>query len=184
MITLNLLSPTQKEALRARVIFAMTERLMIVLISVMLLGCIFLLLLKIELTKTLAEVQARQVLTSDYARANNDIRSLNRQVVRVEALQKLALSPSSLFRDLAIRTPQGVAITSLDLDMKSGSMRLNGIAARRDGLLAFEAALKQSPYVKSLESPISNLFQKNAINFHFDIILDVAALYAPFEPTL
>jgi len=182
MITLNLLSPAQKEALRSRVVFAMLERLMISMVGVMLVASILLLLIKIELIKNLAEVQTRQVLTADYAKANNDIRLLNQQITRIDALQKMAISPSSLLRDLAARAPAGITVSSLDFDVKSGSMRLNGAAARREDLLAFETAMKQSPFVKSLESPISNLFQKTDISFHFDIILNVAALHAPFEP--
>ena len=182
MITLNLLSPAQKDALRARVIYAMIERLMLVLVAVMLLSSILLILIKIALTQNLAGVQARQVLTADYAKANSDIRLLNQQVTRVEALQKLAISPSSLLRDLATRTPPGIVVVGLDFDTATVSMRLNGVAARREDLLAFEAAMKQSPFVKSLDSPISNLFQKTNINFQFKILLNTDALHAPFEP--
>lgn len=183
MITLNLLSPSQKEALRLRVLFAMIERLMIVLVGALLAGGVLLLFLKTELGKNLEEVQKREVLTADYAKANSDIRLLNQQLARVDALQKLALSPSSLLRDLAARTPAGVSITSLDFDIKTGSMRLNGVAARREDLLSFEAAMKKSPFVKSLQSPISNLFQKTDITFHDEIALDIDALHKPFEPT-
>ncbi len=183
MIALNLLSPSQKAALRSRVFFALIERLMIVLTGIALLGSVLLLLIRIELTRNLSDVQARQVLTKDYARANSDIGVLNQQLGRIDALQRMAFSPSALLRDLASRTPDGVAVGTLDVDMKSGSMRLNGTSARREELLTFEAAMKQSPFVKSLESPISNLFQRRDISFHFDIILNPAALRAPFEPS-
>lgn len=182
MITLNLLSPAQKEALRSRVIFAMIERLMIVLVCVLMTCSVLLLFIKLQLTQNLEGVQLRQVLTSDYAKANSDIRQLNQQLTRVDALQKLELSPSSLLRDLAERTPPGVTVQALDFDVKSASMRLGGVAAHREDLLAFETAMKQSPFVKSLDSPISNLFQKTGINFHFDIVLNVAALSAPLAP--
>ena len=182
MITLNLLSPAQKEALRARVVFAMLERLMIALIAALLSGSVLLLFLKTGLSGNLAEVQDRQVLTADYAKANSDIHQLNLQIARVDALQKLAISPASVMRDVAMRAPQGISVTGLDFDVKTKSMRLNGVAARREDLLAFEASMKLSPYVKSLESPISNLFLKTDISFHFEIGLDVEALKKPFEP--
>lgn len=183
MITLNLLSPAQKEALRSRVFFAMLERLMIAILGAVMLGSGLLLIVKAELTKNLENVQERQVLTADYAKANNDIRLLNQQFSRIDALQKLALSPSSLFRDLSTRTPDGIQIVGVDFDVKSASMRVNGVAARREDLLAYETAMKASPFVKSLESPISNLFEKANINFHFDIVLDAAALHAPYVPS-
>lgn len=183
MITLNLLSPAQKEALRGRVIFAMIERLMILILTATLAGSALLLLIKMELINGLGGVQVRQVLTTDYAKANNDIHALNQQASRIEALQKLALSPSSMMRDLAARTPPGVSVTGFDFDVKTSSMRLNGVAARREDLLAFETSMKASPYVANLESPISNLFQKTDISFHFDVTLNVDALHAPFEPS-
>lgn len=182
MIALNLLSPAQKAALRSRVVYAMIERLMIVLVIALLIASVLLTLIKIRLTQNLAEVQERQVLTAEYGRANNDIRQLNLQITRIDALQQLAVSPSSLLRDLAERTPAGIVVTGLDFDVKSASMRLNGSAAKREDLLAFETAMRASPFVKELDSPISNLFQKEGINFQFKIVLDASALKTPFNP--
>ena len=182
MITLNLLSPDQKKALRARVTYAMIERLMIATIGTLLVACILLLLIKIQLTQNLGEVQARQILSAEYVTANNAIRQLNTLINRVDTLQKLAVSPSSLLLDIARRTPSGVTVTSLDFDVKSESMRLNGIAATRDDLLAYETAVRESPFVKKLDSPISNLFQKTNIAFQFKIVLNVAALKAAYAP--
>jgi Tfp pilus assembly protein PilN len=181
MIALNLLSPGQKEALRARVIYAMIERLMIALVSSVLAPSILLLLIKIELTKGLGEVQTRQILSSEYVTVNNDIRQLNQQVGRVEALQRMAVSPSELLRDVATRTPPGVQVTGMDFDVKSRAMRLSGTAVDRDALLAYEEAFRASPFVETLQSPISNLFQKTDIAFQFTIVLDVDAMKKVYE---
>ena len=181
MIALNLLSPEQKAALRARVTYAMIERLMIAFVSSMLIASIVILLVKIELTKNLDQVETRQILSSEYVTVNNDIRQLNQQIGRVEALQKMAVSPSALLRDIAVRTPNGVRVTGMDFDIKSQSMRLNGTAKDRDSLLAYETAVRASPFVKSLQSPISNLFQKADINFQFMIVLNVDAMKKVYE---
>jgi len=181
MIGLNLLSPGQKAALRARVVYAMIERLMIAFVSSMLVASILLLLIKIELTKALGQVQTRQVLSSEYVSVNTQVRQLNQQIGRVETLQKLAVSPSQLIRDVAERTPAGVRVTGMDFDVKSKAMRLNGIANGRDDLLAYEDAMRASPFVQTLQSPISNLFQKSDINFQFTIVLNVDALKKVYE---
>ena len=181
MIALNLLSPDQKSALRARVIYAMIERLMIAFVGSMLIASIVLLLLKIELTKNLDQVLTRQILSSEYVTVNNDIRQLNQQIGRVESLQKMAVSPSALLRDVAARTPEGVRVTGMDFDVKSQSMRLNGIAGDRDDLLAYEESVRASSFVKSLQSPISNLFQKTDIHFQFMIVLNVDAMKKVYE---
>lgn len=182
MIALNLLSPDRKKALRARVTFAMLERLMIAAAAALLTASILLLLVKIRLTRNLGEVQERQILSTEYVTANNSIRQLNALINRVDALQKLAISPSSLILDVARRTPAGVTVTGLDFDVKSESMRLNGIAATREDLLAYETAVRESPFVKKLDSPISNLFQKANIAFQFKIVLDVPALKSAYAP--
>lgn len=182
MIALNLLSPAQKEALRTRVLYAHLERLMVALVGSLLVAGVLLFLIKFELTINLNQVQARQILASQYVTVNRDIRLLNQQIGRIETLQKLAVSPSSLLRDVAVRTPPGVTVTGLDFDVRTQSMRLSGIAAGREDLLAYETAFRASPFVAKLESPISNLFQKNDINFQFKIVLNVEALKQPYEP--
>jgi Tfp pilus assembly protein PilN len=183
MISLNLLSPAQKHALHARVVYAMIERLMIAFVTSLLVASIALLLIKIELTKGLSQVQTRQILSSEYVTVNNDIRQLNQQIGRIETLQKMAVSPSALLRDLAERTPPGVRVSGLDFDVKTKSMRLNGVASLREDLLAYEEAMRASPFVETLQSPISNLFQKEDINFQFMIVLDVEAMKKAYEPT-
>jgi type IV pilus assembly protein PilM len=183
-LKLNLSSPAHKETLRTRVIFAMIQRLVSVMIGAVLIASVLLFVIKVELVRNLEKVQASKLLTSDYAKVNDDVSQLNLLIGRVDALQKLEISPSSMLRDVSLRTPPGISMTALDFDIASNSMRLNGVAARREDLLAFETAMKESPFVKSLESPISNLFQKEEINFHIDIVLKVAALHEPFEPAL
>ncbi len=184
MIALNLLSPKQKEALRARVVYAMLERLMIVFVALLLASSVLALFVKIRLTEGLSQVQTRQILSSEYITVNSEIRQLNQQIGRVEALQKMAVSPSALLLDIAERTPPGVRVTGMDFDVKSKSMRLSGTAIDRDALLLYEEAMRGSPFVESLQSPISNLFQKENINFQFMIVLDTDAMRKAYEPSL
>jgi hypothetical protein len=67
-------------------------------------------------------------------------------------------------------------------ETRTQSLRLNGQAANRAALLTFEERMRASPYIKTLESPISNLFDKADINFQFQIVLDVDALKSTIEP--
>lgn len=182
MIALNLLSPIQKEALRNRVLFAMIERLMIFLtVAVLLLG-IFLLMLRIRLTRTLGDVQSRQLLSTEYVSVNGEIRRLNEVITRIERVQREVTPASTLVIDVVGRVPPGVSIGNLAFETRTQSLRLNGQAANREALLTFEERLRASPYVKTLESPISNLFEKADINFTFQAVLDVEALKKTIEP--
>lgn len=176
MIRLNLLSPAQKAALRTRVLYALIERLMISLVSFALLSGFLLAFVKFQLADNLKEIQSRQILTAEYVTVNDSVRALDQQLGRVEALQKLAISPSTLIHDIAERTPPGVAVTALSFDVAGGKMDLNGVAVTREALLAYESALRQSPFIAQLDSPISNLFRKTDANFQFAIRLNVEAL--------
>lgn len=183
MIGLNLLSPAQKNALHAHVLYAMIERLMVSLVISVLIGTLALLAIRVQLSKNLNEIETRQILSSEYVTVNDDVRALNQQIGRVETLQRLPVSLSALLLEIAERTPKGVSIAGIDVDLSNGQMRLAGIAAKREHLLAYEEALKGSPFVKKLDSPISNLFQKTDVNFQFLISLQIEEMKKKFEPT-
>ncbi len=182
MIGLNLLSPKQKDALRTRVLYAMIERLMVSVVFFSLLAGVLLVFAKIQLSKNLTQIEARQILAAEYVTVNDSVKALDQQLARVDALQRLAVSPSSLLRDLAARTPPGIAVANVHLEIGTGKMELTGIAARREDLLAYEEAMKKSPFVKQLDSPISNLFKKTDVNFQFEILLNVDAMKKAYEP--
>ncbi|WKZ29564.1 MAG: PilN domain-containing protein [Patescibacteria group bacterium] len=181
MITLNLLPPPLKAALRRRAIYAALEQVMIAAFGLLLTACVLLLLVRIRLLRVLNDVQGRQILSAEYLSVNKDIRALNAQIGRIELLQKMQISPTALLLDIGQRTPEGVRLSSIDFDVSSESLRLSGRAQRREDLLAYESAIKASPFVKSLDSPISNLFQKSDINFQFKIVLNVQALKDVFN---
>lgn len=182
MIELNLLSPTQKEALRARVLYAMIERLMVFLTIETLLAGVILLGVRIRLLQTLETVVSRQILSTEYVSANNEIRTVNETVGRIEAVQALAVPASTLLSDVVGRTPGGIIVTGLDFETRTNALRIAGVAETREKLLAYEASLRSSPYVKTLESPISNLLKKRDVNFQFQAVLNSDALRRTLDP--
>ena len=181
MIRLNLLSPAQKDALRLRVLYALIERLIVTLVFFAFLSGILLILTKIQLSKNLTEIESRQILTAEYVSVNDNVKALEQQIARIESLQRMATSPSSLIRDIAERTPAGIAIASLRFDIPSASLEMTGVAARRDDLLSYETTLKESPFIKQLDSPISNLLRKTDVDFQFTIHLDAEAMKSAYE---
>jgi Tfp pilus assembly protein PilN len=184
MIHLNLLSSNQKEALRARILFAMMERLMIILVSFTLLTLTALFAIKIRLTTTLSDVQGRQVLGQEYVSTNNETRKLNDAGARIERVQKAFLPNSAILTDFIKRAPAGVSITTMNYEIRTKALRVNGLAATREDLLAYEAALRGSPYVAKLESPVSNLLRKKDASFLFNAVLKVEPAYAVLDEPL
>ena len=184
MIALNLLSPAQKESLRLRVLFAMIERLMIALAAAVLLFAILLQVLRVRLTHAYSNVVSRQLLSTEYVSVNNEIKRLNETIGRIERIQREVVPASNLLIDVAGRVPPEVQIANLTFETRTQSLRMSGQAKTRAALLTFEESLRKSPFIKTLESPISNLFEKQNINFSFQAILEVNALKAILDPTI
>jgi Tfp pilus assembly protein PilN len=176
MITLNLLSPQRKEALRFRILYAVIERLMIMLVAATLVTTAVMTVVKIELTRTLSDVLSRQVLSKEYVSANNDTGRLNRAVDSIARTQLQTASMARLVEEVAKRTPAGAAVENLDFDVKSRSLRLSGKASTRDVLLAYSEALRASPMFETVDLPLSNLFQRTEISFQINMLVRIEEL--------
>ncbi len=66
---------------------------------------------------------------------------------------------------------KGVVITTLVYDRKNASIVLSGTADERDNLLAFKTGLENSGKFKAVNLPVSNLAQKEDIDFSLTISL-------------
>lgn len=171
MISLNLLSPTQKAALEARIVYALLERMMIVIVSSTLVVTIVLLVVKTELTKRLSDAEARRTLSSEYVSVNKETSQLNQSAARIGKISSFAKPVTPLIFDIVKRVPTGIHLSSVSYDVKSASMSINGNADTRARLLEFSEALRGSPYVQKVDSPISNLFQKTDVSFNLQAII-------------
>ncbi len=180
MINLNLLSPMQKEHLKIRVLYSMIERAMILLTAMILIVTIGLNAVKIKLTEVLSGIAERQILSSEYVSANNDIKNLNAGIARVEKVEKSFVPASIFFEDVIRRAPQGVTLSSASFETVTHSIIVSGFADTRDGLLSFESNLRGSPYVDKLDSQLSNLLQRRDISFTLRAVLATDKLIAAF----
>lgn len=182
MIDLNILSQERQAAIKGRMTHALVERIMVSLVVAVLMGTLLLLFMKIRLSDTLATIQSRQVLGSQYVSVNKRIEELNGSVKTIERFQKEAVPASIMLTDIASRTPEGVLISQLTFETPTESVRIVGFAETRDQLLAYEGALLESPYLTELDSPISNLFERTDLNFTFNAVMDVERLKAELDP--
>lgn len=58
----------------------------------------------------------------------------------------------------------GISLETITVT-ETGELILNGRAATRNALLDLEAALKRSPYIDSISSPLSNIIRESNISF-------------------
>lgn len=165
MISLNLLSPQQKEALRMRVYCALVSRLAAAGIMLAILLTAALVAVKIGLTRQLQTAQGRQLLSNEYGTANQDTLAINAATSRIGKLQDASVALSPIMHDLLGRVPDGVQLSVISIDARSRAFSVSGLAATRDQLLRFEESLRGSPYLAKLDNPLNNLFQKNDVRF-------------------
>lgn len=172
MISLNLLSPKQKGALESRIVYALLEQLMILIACSALVVTIVLLGVKIELTKRLSDTESRQALSSEYISVNKETSRLNSAVARIAKLETFAQPTTGLLFDIFKRVSSGIQLESVTYDARSATMSISGQADTRENLLAFNEALLGSPYVKTVDNPITNLFKKTEVRFTLQAIIN------------
>jgi Tfp pilus assembly protein PilN len=182
MISLNLLSPQQKEALKTLVFCVLVERFtagVVVLAGVL---TIALISVKIGLADQLHVIEARQLLSSEYSSTNQDTRNINAIAARVDKIQGASIALSPVIQDLLSRVPDGVQVSVLSLEAESLGFSVSGVAATRDELLAFETALRGSPYLTKVDNPLNNLFEKTDAHFTMTAALQLSATGTQVAP--
>lgn len=184
MLSLNLMSPKQREAIRTRVLFSFIERVVTSIIGALLIFGAALFLISSHMTNRLAELTDRQILSSGYVTTNRDIKVFNGKLRRIETIQGEVVPITLLLTDIVERTPDGIDISLLELNVSLETLKINGQSALRDDVLDFEAALLDSPYIAELEAPISNLLRKTDVPFQFLATPNLEALRGALAPEL
>jgi len=93
-------------------------------------------------------------------------RETNVLVEMVGKIERQHFSFMQIFFLLDVVLPENIAIDSLTT--KRYMVLLAGRATTRDGLLTFEARLKESLCVKNVNVPIANLFSQENVDFQMD----------------
>ncbi len=96
---------------------------------------------------------------------NDATNELNATIASVSVIQANYIQWTSFFVTFADLVPPGIRINSLNIDTDDLSATLSGTATTRETYQAFLAALETSTLFTSVNSPISNLIQKENISF-------------------
>lgn len=96
------------------------------------------------------------------------IRDLNGFVKQASARQAAFIPWSEAIEKLLPLIPPGVRLESLRAD-GAGNLQLTGVAATRDASLELLRRLKETPFIKDVSSPLSNILQKTDVKFDFEM---------------
>lgn len=101
-------------------------------------------------------------------------KEINETVEEVGKIERDHFSFTRVFLLLESIVPERVAVEHLTT--KEYTVMLTGQAATRDDLLAFDARLKESECIKSVNIPISNLFSQDNVEFQIDFEIKTECL--------
>lgn len=96
---------------------------------------------------------------------NQETKYVNNLLKEISLATKNFSPITPKLKDLINSLPEDVKIQSLNID--NASLTINGTALSRSSLLNYQENLNKIPWLTNLETPVSQLFQKQNIDFEF-----------------
>src|SRR3989338_9917028 len=167
-ITLNLLSPSQKEYLRYEHAYIYMRTVMWLMLTFTVIISGLLLVARLMLQDNYATVLTTTTLVNDKNKSiDRDIGSLNKSLKEAESIQADFIKCSKIIININNSIPDNVELSYLNLEQKTRLFNLNGKALNRDDFLALKANLEALSYFEELSSPLTNLLLREDVNFEF-----------------
>ena len=172
MITLNLLSPEQKEELKIKKIYIMAKEIVMLILLFTSIIAMILIASRFVLETELASIinkNASNIAVGNII--NSEITGLNTKINRVHQIQSVYYNWSKLLEHLSVITPDNITYTFIKLHKTEASLELTGTAKTREDLLSFKDQLMESEYLSNTDVPLDNLLAKE--NNQFRIRADI-----------
>lgn len=167
-ITLNLLPPKKKDALRQGYVVAYVRAMLIFLMIVAVALSATLISFRIILANTLTELtkQNEDMLSEDTA-PEKDVEIIDAFLTRISDLQSDFVSWSEVFEEISLATPDGIVLNAVQLNV-DGKVFIRGVAASRDDVLSFQSRLDDFEFFTPIKAPLANILKKTDIDFDFE----------------
>lgn len=163
---INLLPERKKEGLEKLIKFLFCKEIleMILLVSTFL--SITLLWSWLLLEEHFSDLsQSALSVNREFSHYNQDVRKINFTIKTLNA-SSLGFSPiTTKIVEFINKLPADIKLNSLNFSRETGTFQISGIAKTRDGLLSFQKILQGLDWLDNVQSPTSQLFQKQNINF-------------------
>jgi len=176
-ITLNLLPPAKKRALLKGVVLGHFQLMtfMCLVVAVGLVGT--LLLVRGQAKSTYNDVKARaaEMRTEETTDIVTEITQANLYLKGVAELQTKYVSWVEVVENIASLVPPKARLEMLAMG-DDGQIHLTGMAETRDDALTLLKRLKEASYLSDVVSPLSNILQRENVNFDFTM------KYSPPKP--
>ncbi len=163
---INLLPERKKEGLEKLIKFLFFKEIL----EVILLVCAFLsmtllwgwIILQDHFTDL---SQSALSVNKEFSKYNQEVRKINSTIKTLNA-SSLGFSPlTPKILEFTNKLPDDIKLSSLDFSRETGTFSISGVAKTRDGLLKFQTLLQSLDWLEQVQSPTSQLFQKQDISF-------------------
>lgn len=172
ILNLNLLSPAKKNGNEHVIRFIFIKNMLEISLFVAAILAIALLLSWKILQDDFNNLAGSAILVNqEFSSYNQEIRKINQINRNIVSAGKTFQPITAELVELAEITPPGVKLSSLNLDKPNLKLILSGMAKNRDDLLNYQEQIKKILWVDEIETPSSQLFQKENINFEFSIMI-------------
>lgn len=184
-LNLNLLPAEKKSRLQYLANFLLTKD---ILKLVILIGAILsatLIWSWVFLEKDFASLaQSAIAVNREYFAYNQDVKNINDLTKNINSSNQNFVPLAPKLKELITSLPSDIKINSLQIDRSAQTILLNGEAKTRLALLNYRDSLDKITWITQVETPASQLFQKENINFEFKAKLKNLSLKtnAPARP--
>ncbi|MBI5465876.1 MAG: hypothetical protein HY974_01150 [Candidatus Kerfeldbacteria bacterium] len=177
MISLNLISPSQKEYLRYEYLYLHVRTVTVLLLTFTVIVSALFLAARLLLQDNFASILTTTTLVNDKNRnADREIKDLNKNLKEVKSVQADFIKWSTMLTNLHRAIPENIEVTYLNLEKKTKIFNLNGRALHRDDFLKLKASLSELPYLEELSSPLTNLLKRDDVDFQFTAKIKSSAI--------
>ncbi len=179
-LRLSLLSPSKKQLLHKLVRFLFTKELLEIVIFTCSLLAITHLVGWLILTQTVVDLAQSSLIVNRAVPAYaQNINHTNKIIKDVFAAGQDFDLLSARIITLANAQPNDIRLTSLEIDRDRSMVLIDGVAATRDSLLAYEKILSSIPWLTDVSAPASQLFEKENVGFELQMKLKVVPKLRP-----
>lgn len=170
MITLNLLSPENKQKTEELLIYLSIKNLLGSLLIFAAFSAIILLSAKLILANNFQTIiEQTTLIVKEYGGVNQKIKEINQKISSIDETQKKFTSWSAILEKIANLIPPNTTTSVIVMSRSNEEATLKGVANTRDDLLLLKTNLENANMFYSVKIPFSNLLTRENINFEFEL---------------
>jgi len=174
MLVLNLVSEELKKEIKLRHLYQLIKKVNYLIIIITIITAIVLLVAKVILQNNFNKiVEQTTLVTINNQSYNSKIREINSKLKFIANIQNEFVAWSKIVNDLSIMTPSNITFYRLNFDLATKTVKINGKAGERSGLLELKDNLEKSGNYSDIQFPLKNILEKENINFEINAKLNI-----------